>query len=358
VFVDDPESEGADLPNIDLPGVQNSLVSQVAAANPKTIVVMDTGGAVTMPWLGSVAGVFEEWFGGQEVGDSIASLLFGDVSPSGKLPVTFPASLADVPASTAAQWPGTNNTVQYSEGVDVGYRWYDAKNITPAFPFGYGLSYTSFAYSNLSVGALGAGGTATVTATVKNTGSREGADVVQLYVGDPAAAGDPPKQLKGFQRVDLAAGASKTVTFTVSAHDLANWNDSSNGWNVVPGAYTVSVGDSSRSLPLSGTLTVASAISGAAAESPDSPLFTVDVHNPAGMSSPAGQAASLTVTGSDTVSGRTLTFSATGLPAGMSISSGGVISGTSTTKGTTTVTVTATDNTGVAGRTSFVWTTT
>ena len=358
VFVDDPEQEGTDLTDIDLPGVQNSLVSQVAAANPKTIVVMDTGGPVTMPWLSSVAGVFEEWYGGQQVGTSIASLLFGDVNPSGKLPVTFPNSLNDVPANTAAQWPGTNNTVQYSEGVDVGYRWYDAKNITPAFPFGYGLSYTSFAFSNLTVGPLGGNGTATVTATVKNTGAREGADTAQLYLTEPAAANEPPKQLKGFARVDLAAGASQTVSFTLSAHDLADWVDGSGGWTVPPGTYTVSVGDSSRRLPLTGTISVGTQIAGAAAESPDSPLFTVDVVNPAGMSSPAGSAASLTVTAHDTVAGRTLSFSASGLPAGLSISAAGVISGTPTTKGSTTVTVTATDNTGVAGRTNFVWTTT
>ena len=254
VFANYGESEGGDLSNIDLPGNQDSLIAQVAAANPKTIVVLNTGSAVTMPWLNQVAGVFENWYAGQEAGNAIAALLYGDVDPSGKLPVTFPASLADVPAHTTAQWPGANNQVQYSEGVDVGYRWYDAKNVTPLFPFGYGLSYTTFGFSNLQVGAL-VNGTATVSATVTNTGTKQGAEVVQLYVGDPSATGEPPRQLKGFNRVDLQAGASQTVQFTLTAHDLAHWADSAGGWTTTAGAYQVLVGDSSRNLPLTGTIT-------------------------------------------------------------------------------------------------------
>ncbi|ACU72743.1 Beta-glucosidase [Catenulispora acidiphila DSM 44928] len=255
VFANYGESEGSDISNIDLPGNQNTLISSVAAANPKTIVVLNTGSAVTMPWLGSVAGVFENWYAGQEAGNAIAALLFGDANPSGKLPVTFPASLADVPAHTTAQWPGTNNQVQYSEGVDVGYRWYDSQNKTPLFPFGYGLSYTSFGFSNLSVGAL-SGNTSTVTATVTNTGTTAGAEVAQLYVGDPSSTGEPPKQLKGFVRVSLAPGQSQTVQFTVSSHDLAHWADSAGGWTTTSGAYQILVGDSSRNLPLTGTITV------------------------------------------------------------------------------------------------------
>ena len=169
----------------------------MAAANPNTIVVLNTGSAVTMPWLSSVKGVLEAWYPGQEDGTAIASVLFGSYDPSGHLTVTFPASLSQVPASTTAQWPGTGGTVQYSEGIDVGYRWYDSKNLTPLFPFGYGLSYTTFSFSNLHVGALTAGGAATVTATVTNTGSRSGADVAQLYVTDPSASGQPPLQLGG-----------------------------------------------------------------------------------------------------------------------------------------------------------------
>ena len=181
------------------------------------------------------------------------------MNPSGKLPITFPTSLSQVPASTTAQWPGTNGTVQYSEGLDVGYRWYDAQNVTPLFPFGYGLSYTSFSYSNLNVGAL-SNGQATVTATVTNTGTRAGTDVAQLYMGDPASAGEPPHQLKGFQRVTLNAGASATVTFTVPAHDLASWDTTSGNWIAGTGTYQILVGDSSRNLPLTGTLSLSAPI--------------------------------------------------------------------------------------------------
>src|SRR6185437_15477961 len=171
----------------------------------------------------------------------------------GHLPVTFPTSLSQVPASTAAQWTGTNGTVQYSEGVDVGYRWYDSQNLTPLFPFGYGLSYTNFSFSNLQVGALN-NNQATVTATVTNTGSRAGTEVAQLYVGAPASVGEPPHQLKGFQRVTLNAGASATVTFTVKAHDLAHWDTTSSTWQATAGTYQILVGDSSRNLPLTGNL--------------------------------------------------------------------------------------------------------
>jgi beta-glucosidase len=251
-------SEEFDATTLDLPNQQydqNALISAVAAANPHTVVVLNTNAATSMPWLDRVAGVFEGFYDGQQWGTAIAALLYGDVNPSGKLPVTFPRSLADVPAHTAAQWPGTNNQVQYSEGLDVGYRWYDARNIAPLFPFGFGLSYTSFGYTNLHVGAL-SGGQATVTATVTNTGTRAGTDVAQLYVGDPASVGEPPHQLKGFQRVTLSPGQSQTVTFTVTARDLSHWDTGTGAWVASSGSYQILVGDSSRSLPLAGSLTV------------------------------------------------------------------------------------------------------
>ncbi|MFD0635556.1 glycoside hydrolase family 3 C-terminal domain-containing protein [Catenulispora yoronensis] len=256
VFVGKIEYEGGDLSSIDLSSADNALISAVAAANPHTVVVLNTGSAVAMPWLSSVAGVFEAWYPGQEDGNAIAALLFGDVNPSGHLPVTFPTSLSQVPANTAAQWPGTGGTVQYSEGLDVGYRSYDARGQTPLFPFGFGLSYTSFAFSNLSVSALTKGGSATVTATVTNTGTRAGADVAQLYVADPASSGEPPKQLQGFARVDLAAGASTTVSFPLTQTSLQHWNTATSGWTTDAGAYGIRVGDSVLNLPLSGTLTV------------------------------------------------------------------------------------------------------
>ena len=256
VFANLGESEGSDLTSIDLGTTQDNLITAVAAANPNTVVVLNTGSAVTMPWLSSVKGVLEAWYPGQEDGTAIANVLFGDYDPSGHLTVTFPTSLSQVPASTTAQWPGTGGTVQYSEGIDVGYRWYDSQDLTPLFPFGYGLSYTTFSFSNLHVGSLTAGGSATVTATVTNTGARSGADVAQLYVDDPPASGQPPLQLEGFQRVSLAAGASTTVTFSLTQRSLQYWSSSSNGWATSTGNYGIDVGDSSANLPLSGTLSV------------------------------------------------------------------------------------------------------
>ena len=347
VFAHLGESEGSDLTSIDLGTTQDNLITSVAAANPNTVVVLNTGSAVTMPWLSSVKGVLEAWYPGQEDGTSIASVLFGSYDPSGHLTVTFPTSLSQVPASTTAQWPGTGGTVQYSEGIDVGYRWYDSQSLTPLFPFGYGLSYTTFSFSNLHVGALTAGGAATVTATVTNTGSRSGADVAQLYVDDPSASGQPPLQLEGFQRVNLAAGASTTVTFNLTQQNLQYWNSSSNAWATSTGNYGIEVGDSSASLPLSGTLAVAASQLGQ----------PVTLASPGPQASLAGQGASaVTLSGTDSTSGQTLTYSATGLPAGLSISSAGVISGTPTTDGTSTVTVTAKDGNGAYAAQSFVWT--
>ena len=243
--------EEADNASLNLPNNQDALISAVAAANPNTIVVLNDNAAILMPWLGSVKAVFEGFYDGQQWGTAIAALLFGDVNPSGKLPVTFPASLSQVPANTTAQWPGTNGQVQYSEGLDVGYRWYDAHNLTPLFPFGFGLSYTSFGFTNLQVGTLN-NGQATVTATVTNTGTRAGTEVPQLYVAAPAAVGEPPHQLQGFQRVTLNPGASTTVTFTVPVHALAHWDTGSNAWVASAGTYQILVGDSSRNLPLTG----------------------------------------------------------------------------------------------------------
>jgi beta-glucosidase len=275
VFADNFETEGADLSTISLQDNQDAYIAAVAAANPDTIVVLNTGGPVTMPWLGSVKGVLEAWYPGQQDGPAIAAVLFGDVNPGGHLPETFPASLDQVPASTAAQWTGVNGQVQYSEGLDVGYRWYDAQNLTPLFPFGYGLSYTSFTYSGLHVtpsvvdntvsgpgaSSCGCNGQSsrqvTVSATVTNTGTRAGSDVAQLYVGDPAVAGEPPRQLKGFQKVSLAPGQSRSVRFTLTGHDLSYWDDDANGWVLPDGGFGVYVGDSSAlaNLPLHGSFT-------------------------------------------------------------------------------------------------------
>ena len=268
VVSDDTESEATDRLSLNLPSAQDELIAAVAAANPHTVVVINAGAPVVMPWLNQVASVVDAWYPGQSSGTALANVLFGQANPSGHLPVTFPQNLSQVPASTTAQFPGNGSTVQYSEGLDVGYRWYNAKNLQPLFPFGYGLSYTTFAYSNLRVSPV-VNGTqdVQVSATVTNTGHRSGADVAQLYLTEPAAAGEPPRQLKGFQRVNLAPGQSTRVQFTVTPADIS-WFDTSapgasatgGGWSQTAGQYQVYVGDSSSlaNLPLHGGFLVTS----------------------------------------------------------------------------------------------------
>ncbi|MFI1091773.1 discoidin domain-containing protein [Streptomyces sp. NPDC020917] len=367
-------NEEHDTTTLDLPNngggsvSQNDMIAQVAAANPHTIVVLNNNAAINMPWLGQVAGVFEAFYPGQQIGTAMAALIFGDVNPSGKLPVTFPKSLADVPANTPAQWPGANGQVQYSEGLNVGYKWYDAKNITPLFPFGYGLSYTTFGFSNLQVGALN-GSTSTVHVTVTDTGSRAGTDVAQLYVGDPASTGEPVHQLRGFQRVTLNPGQSQTLTFTVSTHDLAYWNTGSGNWTTAAGSYQILLGDSSRNLPVSGTLTVPTTVNGAvapatsgagtaaraAAATTAGPAAQLSVPNPYGMSSPLHRAVDWVL---DPNAATGTTYTATGLPPGLALSPAGRFTGSATGKGTFTVTVTARNTAGSTGSATFVWTVT
>jgi beta-glucosidase len=274
VFANNFESEGSDLQNITLQDNQNQLISAVARANPHTIVVLNTGGPVTMPWLSDVQGVLEAWYPGQQDGAAIASVLFGDTNPSGHLPETFPASLAQAPTARAARFPGANGKVQYSDKLLVGYRYYDTENVTPLFPFGFGMSYTSFKYSNLKLSAArvknttsgpdaGQGSTELkVTATVKNTGSRAGADVAQLYLGDPASTGEPARQLEGFRRVMLKAGQSKTITFPLTGHALSYYDTTANGWVLPTGDFTAYVGDSSalENLPLQKSFTVTKSV--------------------------------------------------------------------------------------------------
>jgi beta-glucosidase len=257
VMVGNKDKEGSDRSSLSLSGNQNSLISAVANANKHTIVVLKTGGPVLMPWLSSVPAVLEAWYPGEEDGNIVADLLFGRANPSGKLTMSFPRREGDTPANTASQYPGVNGTVHYSEGLKVGYRWYDAQSVTPLFPFGFGLSYTSYSFANLSVpSAPAADGTVTVSVDVKNTGSRAGADVVQVYVADPSGAGEPPRQLKGFAKVSLNPGQTKRVSITLQDRSFSVWSTNANAWKKVPGQYSVSVGDSSRNLPLKGTVTV------------------------------------------------------------------------------------------------------
>jgi beta-glucosidase len=247
VVVSDPqESEAADRATLGLPSAQDDLISAVAAANPRTIVVVDAGAAVAMPWLNQVSGVVDAWYPGETDGDSLAAVLLGKVNPSGHLPLTFPTSLSATPVSTPAQFPGVNGMVHYSEGLRVGYRWWDATSHTPMFPFGFGLSYTSFRYSSPSVHVQPRGSrppVVTASVRVRNTGSRAGTDVAQLYVGLPSSVGEPPRQLQAFHRVTLGAGKARRVTFRVTGVQLARW---SSGHYVIPaGRYHVYVGDSS-----------------------------------------------------------------------------------------------------------------
>jgi beta-glucosidase len=254
VVVSAPASEGWDRRSLALPADQDALISAVAAANPRTVVVLNTASAVTMPWLSKVAGVLEIWFPGQTAGTALARVLFGDVNPSGKLPVTFPASDAQGPARSPIEYPGDGTDVYYSEGVYIGYRWFDAQHQQPLFPFGFGLSYTSFRFSGLQLSQSKAG--YTVTAGVTNTGSRSGAEVAQLYVGSPASAHEPLRQLKGYAKVSLAPGQSKMVRLHLTRSALAAWNADS-GWTVAAGTYRLYVGDSSRHLPLAAAVHVA-----------------------------------------------------------------------------------------------------
>lgn len=229
-----------------LKGDQDALISEVAAANPNTIVVLETGGPVLTPWASRVRGIVEAWYPGQEAGNALARVLFGDVDPGGRLPVTFPVREQDAPAAgNPAQYPGVNKTVTFSEGVMVGYRHYDAKGIAPRFPFGHGLSYTSFRYDGLAVRRD------RVEVTVTNTGARPGVAVPQLYLGMPAPrAGvpQPPRQLKGYAKLTLGPGQSSRVAFPLTARSLSYWDTASNGWRVAPGCYKVMVGGSSRDI--------------------------------------------------------------------------------------------------------------
>jgi beta-glucosidase len=254
VIVGDVEKEGSDRPNLSLTGNQDDLVRSVVAANPRTIVVLNSGAPVLMPWVNEVPAILQAWYPGEEDGNALAALLFGDVNPSGKLPVTFPRAETQTPVSTPERYPGINGTVVYSEKLEVGYRWYDAQGEDPLFPFGYGLSYTRFAFSHLAV--TPARGRVTVGVDVTNTGSRSGAEVAQVYLTFPAAAGEPPRQLKGFAKVYLRPGERRHVRLTLDQRAFAIWDSAAQNWTTLAGRYRVSVGDSSRDLPLSAPVNI------------------------------------------------------------------------------------------------------
>jgi beta-glucosidase len=257
LMLGDRQAEGRDHP-IALSADQNALAAAVLAANPHTVVVLKSGGPLLLPWADQAAAILEAWYPGEEDGDAVAAVLFGKINPSGKLPITFPRQEGDLPLRTAAQYPGTQDVAQYSEGLLVGYRWYDAQKIEPLFAFGHGLSYTAFTYKNLKVATPTDARSVTVEFDLANTGGRAGAEVAQLYVGLPSLPNvpQPPRQLKGFRRVELAAGESAHVTMTLDARALSYWDATSHGWKVAPGTYAVWAAASSRDLRLTGTFDV------------------------------------------------------------------------------------------------------
>jgi beta-glucosidase len=252
------DREGADRRDLKLPYGQDELIQRVAAANPRTIVVLVSGSPVEMDaWLDRVPAVVEAWYGGMEGGNALAGVLFGDVNPSGKLPCTFPRRLEDTLtyAGGAPAFPGVNGVERYEEGLLVGYRWYDTKAIEPLFPFGFGLSYTTFAYSNLRLvpGTDASGPVVTVQFDLANTGSRAGAEVAQVYVHQ-ASPGlpRPVRELKGFQKVSLAPGDKRTVSIFLDPRAFAYYDPAQPGWLAEQGTFTILVGRSSRDLPLQG----------------------------------------------------------------------------------------------------------
>jgi len=245
------EGEGSDRPSMSLPEDQDELIRAVTAVNKKTIVVLNNGTPVLMPWLNQVPGMIESWFPGEEGGNALAAILFGDSNPSGKLPTTFAMHREDY--SDFGNFPEINSHVHYTEGIYVGYRHFDKADITPAFPFGHGLSYTTFEYSNLklSKSSLATNKAVTVTVDVKNTGRRSGAEVVQLYLHDPNPQIDKPvRELKGFQRVELLPDQTKRVSFTLQPRALAYCDVPGKQWKADAGIYEVQVGASSRDIRL------------------------------------------------------------------------------------------------------------
>jgi beta-glucosidase len=264
VFVNQPMREDVDAATLSLPNNQDALVEAVAAANPDTIVVLETGGPVSMPWIQHVKGVIEMWYPGIGGAQALANILFGEVNPSGKLPVTFAKDDAQLPhpvvpglEGVTAGSPNREHKVKpfdlnYTEGAKVGYKWFEATNKQPLFPFGFGLSYTTYAYSGLTVDDA----RRTVHFTVRNTGQREGTEIAEVYVALPSAANENYQRLSAWQRVKLAPGESKDVTLTLRPLSLTVFNTETNAWQLLAGDYTVMAGPSSSDTPLKATLHV------------------------------------------------------------------------------------------------------
>jgi beta-glucosidase len=269
VFAYQWETEGMDLKTLSLPDNQDALIERVAASNPHTIVVLESGTAVTMPWLDKVSGVLEAWYAGSSGHKAVANVLVGEVNPTGKLPMTFPKSDADLPhpvipalapedagAGSGAvddrAHPQSKYSVRYDEGMRVGYKWYESEHKVPLFPFGFGLSYTSYAYSNLTVN----NSQRTVSFVIKNTGKRSGTEIAQVYVTLPEAAGESFKKLAGWQRVDLAPEESKAITVALDPRVMSVFDEQREAWSLLPGTYAIAAGSSSSDTPLTATLQI------------------------------------------------------------------------------------------------------
>ncbi|MEG1405739.1 MAG: glycoside hydrolase family 3 C-terminal domain-containing protein, partial [Alistipes sp.] len=248
---DGQDCEGNDRSSLNLPYEQDELIAALAAANPRLAVVIISGNAVAMPWVASVPSILEAWYSGSESGNALAAVLFGDANPSGKLPFTFPVRLEDNGAHTMGEWPGDGENVTYNEGIFVGYRWIDQQQLQPLFAFGHGLSYTTFAYSDVSIDrtSMTTKGSVNVSVTVTNTGNRAGAEVVQLYIADKQSSlPRPTKELKGFEKIHLEKGASQRVTFPIDVEMLKFYDDTKGEWIAESGAFEAFVGASSTDM--------------------------------------------------------------------------------------------------------------
>ncbi|MBD3921725.1 glycoside hydrolase family 3 C-terminal domain-containing protein [Paenibacillus sp. PR3] len=252
VFVNDYMTENFDKPDMSLPGVQNQLIAAVAAVNPNTIVVLNTGGPVTMPWLDQVAAVVQAWYPGQRGGEAIAKVLFGDTNPSGRLPMTFPKSLEQGPLSSKGQYPGIGLDTVYSEKLQVGYRWFTANEEQPLFPFGHGLSYTAFRYDAVETEQVTNDELPCfkVSFNITNVGERDGQAVPQLYISYPSAASEPPLQLKNYAKLEIPAGSTIRAVMLLTPRSFSIWNTVRSRWEVPEGAFTVAIGESSTRIVL------------------------------------------------------------------------------------------------------------
>jgi len=250
VFVEQWMTEGRDVPNLSLPGNQDALIAAVVAANPRTIVVLETGGPVLMPWLDQVPAVLAAWYAGSGGATALARILFGDVNPSGKLPITFPQGVDQLPRPVLPSGRAPFD-IDYREGANVGYRWFEWRNLKPLFPFGYGLSYSTFRIDSMQVQG---GETIHVNVDVTNSGSRQGMETVQAYATPPDASDRAVPRLIGWGKVDLKPGETRRVTISADPRLFAEFDEARHVWHLPDGQYAVAVGNSSASLPLAATV--------------------------------------------------------------------------------------------------------